>query len=182
MKGFILDEAKAFGVEGMCAIDPSLIRYSPQFRELCAQNRCGQFGKNWMCPPAVGDFQVLKARVGRYRECIVFQTIHPVSDSKDKALIQEAFRKHNEALKKIRLQLFEQHGISDLLALGGGPCRHCETCSATSNEPCRSPEQAVASLESYGIDVGALMATCNMPYSFAQKTITLVGAVFYNPE
>ncbi|HEX2966147.1 MAG TPA: DUF2284 domain-containing protein [Syntrophorhabdaceae bacterium] len=173
-------EAAAFDVAGICNIDPALVRFSLQFRDYCAQDKCGYYGKNWMCPPAVGEFEVLMARIGQYRECIVFQTIHPVQDSRDKGVIREAFRKHNEALKNIKLYICERHGVKDLLALGGGPCRQCETCSATTNQSCRNPEEAVASLESYGIDVGALMATCNMPYSFAQKTITLVGAVFYN--
>ena len=36
---------------------------SATFRDICATNACGIYGKCWMCPPDVGDIEELMAKV-----------------------------------------------------------------------------------------------------------------------
>ncbi|MDR0593549.1 MAG: DUF2284 domain-containing protein [Bifidobacteriaceae bacterium] len=38
----------------MGLLDAATLAPKPEVYEMCAANRCGQFGKNWMCPPALG--------------------------------------------------------------------------------------------------------------------------------
>jgi predicted metal-binding protein len=132
-----------------------------------------------MCPPAVGPYEKLKTKASQYKKGLVFQTVHKLSHSRDRKELRQGFKAHDEALKKIITYLRDKHGIEDMLPLGAGPCTCCEQCSALNGEACRDPDNAVASLESYGIDVGALVKMYGMPYTSGKDTVTLVGAVLY---
>jgi len=176
----LIDDILRFNVACAAMIDPTKIRYSEEFRRLCEQNKCGHYGKNWMCPPAVGPYEDLKAKANRYKGGLVFQTVHQLSHSRDRKALREAFKAHDESLNKIIKHLRDRYSIEEILPLGAGPCTYCEECAFHNGEECRFPDRAVASLESHGIDVGALMNLCGMPYKFEKHSVTLVGAVLFN--
>lgn len=177
----LITEILQFGIARAAVIDPSKIEYSEVFRRLCEQDKCGHYGKNWMCPPAVGPYADLKAKASGYKEGIVFQTVHRLSYQRDRGGLRKVFRAHDNALKKLTGYLRTGYGLKEMLSLGAGPCTYCERCAREDGKACMFPEHAVASLESYGIDVGALMKLCGMPYKFEEENVTLVGAVFYTP-
>ena len=178
----LIEEVLHFKIARAAIINPSDIQYSLEFRRFCEENKCGHYDQNWMCPPAVGAYEDLKAKAGQYKEGLLFQTVHPVSRSHDRKEIGEAFKAHDEALKKIIGHLQDRYGIRGLLPLGAGPCRYCEKCSWIDREKCRFPDQAIASMESHGIDVGALVKMCGMPYTSGENTVTFVGLVFITEE
>ena len=53
------------------------------FRDMCVSNACGMYGKCWMCPPDVGDIEVLMQEVGQYDYALVYQTVTELEDSYD---------------------------------------------------------------------------------------------------
>lgn len=179
LQNILINEILLLDVDRAAVIDPAGIRYSSEFRSLCEQDKCGHYGKNWMCPPTVGPYEELKAKASRYREGLVFQTVHQLSHSRDRKGLREAFKNHDKALQGIVAHLRDRYGIKDMLPLGAGPCTYCEKCASLDGENCRFPDHAVASLESHGIDVGALVKTCDMPYNSGKETVTFVGAVFF---
>ena len=65
-----------------------------------------------------------------------------------------------------------------VLLLGAGGCRICKTCSAVEEKPCRHPDLACPSLESYGIQVSELAQRCGMKYINGVNTVTYFGAIF----
>ena len=67
----------------------------------------------------------------------------------------------------------------DWLHLGAGGCRLCPVCAKRTNEPCRHPQDAMASLETYGVAVSELAASCGMKYINGQNTVTYFGAVLF---
>ncbi len=175
----LIDEVLGMNVAHAAVAETSVIRFSPEFRLLCEQNKCGSYNTNWMCPPLVGDFDDLKARAGQYKKCLVFQTVHNVGHSLDWAGMRKAFEVHDEALRRIVRHFTDTYGIMDLIYLGAGPCTYCRPCAATDKEECRFPDKAVASLESYGIDVGDLVKTCGIPYHHGKNTVSYVGCVLF---
>jgi len=178
----LIDEVLRFDVARAAMIDPSGIDYSSDFRRLCEENKCGHYGTNWMCPPLVGPYDACKARAGRYQIGLVFQTVHPMPNSRDWKGIRNSFNAHDRALKKVMKHLKEVYGVEDILALGAGPCTYCEKCASVEGEKCPFPDEAVPSLESHGIDVGALVHSCDIPYHNEKGTISLVGCVFFKPK
>jgi predicted metal-binding protein len=67
------------------------------------------------------------------------------------------------------------------LALSAGACSICETCTYPDGEPCRLPEKAMASLESYGIDVAQLIASSGLSYNNGPNTVSYVGVILFGP-
>lgn len=153
---------------------------SRAFRDICASNACGGYGRCWMCPPDVGDIDVLMASIRNYSHGLLFQTIAEIEDSFDFESMAEAGKAHAEVCKKVRKAA---KAISDkILFLGAGGCRMCERCAKLDNLPCRMPEEAMASMESYGIDVYKTTEPTGLKYINGQNTVTYFGLVLFNEE
>lgn len=148
-----------------------------EFREACEQNTCGQYGKCWTCPPDVGDIDELMARVRRYGQALVFQTVGLLDDSFDYEGMQAAAREHDRVTQAVFGAVMP--GLPHTLGLGAGSCQVCEVCTRVKNEPCPWPEKAVPSLEAHGVAVSELAPLCGMNYINGQNTVTYFGAVLY---
>ena len=152
-----------------------------KFREMCASNLCGNYGKCWTCPPDIGSIESLINELSAYKNVLVYQTVGELEDSYDFESMMDACDKHNLLAQNIR-KLFDLYKNLKTLHLGAGGCHICETCAKKTNEPCRHPELALASLEAYGINVSKLAETSGMKYINGQNTVTYFGAVFYNED
>ncbi len=151
------------------------IPFEPSLVELCKMNQCGNYGKCWVCPPYVGETDSLIAKAKAYSEIYVFQKIYHLSDSFD----FEGMTKGADDFKKLTNVIFEfcKKNLSDFLMLGAGGCRICEKCAVQDHLPCRFPEKAYPSLESYGIQVSALAKECGLNYINGQNTVTYFGGI-----
>ena len=89
----------------------------------------------------------------------------------------EAGQFHNDLVQNVRA-LFGKYG-QKALHLGAGGCRLCPVCGKKTGEPCRFPHKALASLESYGINVSKLAAQCGMRYINGENTVTYFGAALF---
>jgi predicted metal-binding protein len=176
----LVDEVKALNVKNASMVDASVIQYSKEFRQLCAQNKCGYYGKNWMCPPAVGTFDDLKEKASRYKWGLIFQTVHKLSKRFDFEGMNEAARIHEKIARKVQNLILDRAGTKEVLPLGAGPCKFCATCTYLDGEACRFPDKAMASVESYGIDVAALLKACGMPYHNGKETVSYVGCILFS--
>ena len=146
------------------------------FRDMCASNACGVYGKCWMCPPDVGDIEVLMQEVGQYDYALVYQTVTELEDSYDFEGMIEAKKKSYPLAQGLR-KTFDDPKFAKVLHLGAGGCGVCKVCAKRTSEPCRYPERAMPSLEAYGINVSALAKSAGMKYINGQDTVTYFGAV-----
>ncbi|MBR6049712.1 MAG: DUF2284 domain-containing protein, partial [Clostridia bacterium] len=53
------------------------------FRDICATNSCGVYGKCWMCPPDIGEIHELMKVIRSYTHVLVYQTVSQLEDSFD---------------------------------------------------------------------------------------------------
>ncbi|MEG0146307.1 MAG: DUF2284 domain-containing protein, partial [Clostridia bacterium] len=65
------------------------------------------------------------------------------------------------------------------LVLGSGGCGRCETCAKAEHLPCRFPNDALSSLEGYGVNVYQAACNAGLPYINGQNTVTYFGLVLY---
>ena len=149
---------------------------------MCRSNACGMYGRCYMCPPDLGDIEVLMAEVGAYDYALVYQTVTELEDSYDFEGMMEAQRGLYDVTRKLRSYFARDLGLSSVLHLGAGGCGVCETCAKRTGEPCRSPELATPSLEGYGVNVSELARVAGMKYINGQDTVTYFGAVLFNGE
>ena len=175
------DAAISLGATRANVIDASRIITDKAFRGMCESNACGVYGKCWMCPPDVGDIDVLMAEVVKYEYALVYQTITELEDSFDFEGMIEAKKKSYPLAQGLR-KVFADAKLDNVLHLGAGGCGVCEECTKRTDEPCRHPELAMPSLEAYGINVSQLAAVSDMKYINGQDTVTYFGAVLFNVE
>lgn len=155
------------------------IEFTPVFRKMCESNACGMYGRSWMCPPCVGPVEELIAKARTYRKALVYQTVDALEDSYDFEGMMEAGRRMNDLTQRIRSELGQQFGAGALHLAAGG-CRLCPVCAKQTDEPCRFPDKALASLEAYGINVSSLAALAGMKYINGPDTVTYFGAVLFD--
>lgn len=180
MMEFAQLEAKVLSLGAYRAkvIEVSSVETDASFRDMCARNACGLWGKCWTCPPDVGDIGTMMGRLRTYTHVLVYQTIGQLEDSYDFDNMILAGNTHNVLAQSLR-SVFREAGISDPLHLGAGGCRVCKVCAKRTGEPCRHPELAMSSLEAYGINVSRLAPAAGMKYTNGSNTVTFFGAVFF---
>ena len=175
----MIAEALSLGAFKANVIEAKGIKTDRVFRDMCASNSCGMYGKCYMCPPDVGDIDKLMAEIGDYDYSIVYQTVTELEDSFDFEGMIEAKKKSYPLAQSLR-KVFVDMNVTKVLHLGAGGCGVCKTCAKRTGEPCRFPKKAMPSLEAYGINVSELAKASDMKYINGQNTVTYFGAVLFS--
>lgn len=154
---------------------------SAVFRDICASNTCGGYGKCWMCPPDIGPVEELMKQVQRYSFGLLYQTIGQLEDSFDLEGINEATRVHTRTSQKLQ-QLIAPRMEEEFLHLSCGGCHLCERCAKQDDQPCRQPDRALSSMEGYGIDVYNTTKGTGLKYINGPDTVTYFGMVLFGGQ
>ena len=174
----LAEQVRGLGAYKAGVVDLQDVRFDRAFRAMCETNACGNYGKCWMCPPDAGDIDALMNEAQSYQKALVYQTVGKLEDSYDFEGMMEAARLHNE-LSRALAKWFATLPFAKKLHLGAGGCHMCGVCTKRTNEPCRHPELAMPSLETYGINVSELAASSGMKYINGQNTVTYFGALLF---
>ena len=171
----LMSKIQALGADCVGLVPVAEIAFEPAFRQMCESNACGMYGQSWMCPPEVGEIHALIEQARQYESAVVFQTVDKLVDSYDFEGMMAAGDRMNRLLQEIRKLLPPE---TETMLLGAGGCRRCQRCAKQDQLPCRFPDQALASLEAYGINVSVLAQQAGMPYVHGPNTVTYFGAAF----
>ncbi len=177
----LMNAALSLGATRAACLPVKDVVLSASFRDICASNACGFFDKCYMCPPDVGDIHELMARIGTYDCAVLYQSVHALEDSYDYEGMVEAGARHCALSQALEKEL-RARGEKNYLHLSAGGCRVCKTCMKRENQPCRFPDKAMASLESYGIDVYNTAKNANLKYVNGQNTVTYFGMVLWRED
>ena len=175
----MIEKVMSLGAFKAAVIPVSDIKTDVYFRTLCENNLCGRYGKCWTCPPAAGDINELIEKIREFKYAFVYQTVSELEDSFDIEGMTEAAARHNELMQTLHSVYSEENIGGKALHLGAGGCHVCERCSKMDDQPCRYPEKAISSLETYGINVSELAKSCGMKYINGQNTVTYFGAILF---
>lgn len=132
------------------------------FAGLCKE--CPRYGKAWACPPFDYDPENVMAH---YTRIILTSTeIRPIEQGLPESRARDVIRHARGRIERALLQIEKETGG---LAFGfAGGCLSCEegSCTRLCGKPCRFPQLARPSLESYGFDI-----TKTLEVVFAQKIL-----------
>ncbi|MBI4856434.1 MAG: DUF2284 domain-containing protein [Acetobacterium woodii] len=157
--------------------DLNTIHITQEVRDRCADNYCGFYGKNHMCPPAVGDLDHYQQLIQGYCRGLVFSKAYPVKSRYDYQSMVDAGIAFREEIQAIN-RLAKSDG-RDCLFFSAGTCSICGSCAILTDEPCRFPEDAIPSLEAAGIDVVGLSRSLGMTYNNGADKVTYFGLVLH---
>lgn len=174
----LIEMAKSSGADAAAAIIQADIRYDRGFRQICEKNGCGNYGMCHMCPPAIGEIDMLMKRAQTFPYAVLYQTVHPIEDSFDIAGMQAAAREHGQSGRTVQRGL-RQVVSTPWLHLGTGNCGLCDRCAKRDDLPCRYPNEALPSLEAYGIFVSETAENAGLNYINGTNTVTYFGMILF---
>ena len=165
----LLVKAEECGFSHVGKLDASTIELRNEVREMCASNKCTAYGTNWCCPPAIGDLDACREKIGRYKKGILVQTTGELEDELDGETMMETEAEHRKHFETLRDELLKEW--PNLLACGAGTCTRCKKCTYP-DQPCRFPDNTFASMEAYGMLVTQVCQSNGLPYYYGPLTIT----------
>jgi predicted metal-binding protein len=161
-------------------LDTSVIQFHEDFRKACEKNFCRKYDTNWMGPPAIGPIRELEQRARRFRKGLLFQSVHAVKSNFDMKGMIEAAKEHEKVFRRLLAGIKSAYPSEEILPLNAGCCSVCEKCAYLDQEPCRFPDQAVSSVEAYGMNVIALEKSAGLPYYNGKNSVTYVGLILFD--
>ena len=161
-------------------LDTASIQFHEDFRKACEKNICRRYDSNWMGPPAIGPIAELRQKAVRYRQGLLFQTVHTVASNFDMKGMLAAAKVHEAIFRTLLAGIRKEFPELEILPLNAGCCSLCEQCGYLTQEPCRHPDQAVSSVEAYGINVIALQKSAGLPYYKGKESVIYVGLILFN--
>lgn len=168
----ILDLARAAGFSAaLCATADIPVDHS--FRRYCEENLCGQYGRNYGCPPRCGTPAEMEARLRVPGCALVLQSTWPIADYTDSAAITQAKIAHNTASCAL-LQRLAAEGVRGFM-VGCSGCTLCEECALTRGAPCVYPQRCYACMSAYCVHVRELVAGCGLRYDCADGNLRMFG-------
>jgi predicted metal-binding protein len=174
----IMELALSQGAGKAATLSQKDIVFDTMFRDICKSNGCGNYGKCYMCPPDVGEIGELIEKARAFSNAVMYQAVYAIEDSFDFEGMQEAGKAFNLCARGIQEKTKETFHIP-FLHLAAGGCRTCETCAKRDHLPCRSPGYALASLESYGVDVYRTSSCAGLKYTNGANTVTYFGMLLF---
>lgn len=165
------------GFEHCCRLNTTALRCLPEVREMCAADKCGAYGKSWVCPPACGSLEHCARRIASYSGGVLVQTVGALEDDFDTDGIAAAQRLHKRRFEALVRQIRQLS--TDCLPLSAGSCTRCEVCTYP-DRPCRFPDKRLSSMEAYGLLVSEVCKASGLPYYRGEKTITFTSCILIN--
>lgn len=150
------------------------LRFLPEVREMCAADRCRNYGKSWTCPPYCGTLEEISARAAQYKRGILVQTTGIMEDDFDIECMMETEQRQKECFFRLVEEVRTRY--PNCLPMSSGACAVCKTCTCP-DEPCRFPARAIPSMEAYGLVVSEVCEGAGMPYYYGSKTITYTSCI-----
>ena len=144
----LIDIALDAGAKKATVIDAKNVVLSATFRDICASNGCGKYGRCWMCPPDIGEIETLMAEVRKYKHGLLYQTIADIEDSFDIEGMQEAGQAHawlSQRIEAFLMPVLKSICISPAAAAAcaNAAPRWMASPAANPSRPCR-PWRATA--------------------------------------
>ena len=170
--------ARQLGIEPCLEFSPELLVPEQRIRDLCFENKCGNYGGNYMCPPHVGSIGEIKAWLTKFERGVLFQYSKPLDVRNDnEGVRQTKIDFHNKILRLE--ESLRNEGIEQVWGMIGGSCELCEVCQAKLGEPCPYPDKARMSLASMAIDVLSFLDKFGLDNKFHPDKITWTGCILF---
>lgn len=159
-------------------IGTEALTFIHSLRACCEANECGNYGRNYACPPDCGSPGEMEARVRKYRRALVLQTIQAVDDIMDSAQTKEAKKFHNMISWEL-IEGLRENGIEGLPVMAG-PCSVCSVCARIEGKACRFPEKIASCLSAYCIHAADMAEKCGMEYWCGMNRVAFFSIYLFN--
>lgn len=172
------EAALAGGFTGAEIIKTEELTFIHSLRACCEADECGNYGRNYGCPPDCGSPEEMEARVRKYQKALVLQTIQQVDDIMDSGQTKEAKKFHNMISWEL-VRMLRENGTEGLPIMAG-PCSACSVCARIEGKPCRFPEKVASCLSAYCIHAAEMAEKCGMDYWCGMNQVAFFSMYLFN--
>jgi len=171
--------AEESGFTNFAPMDVNKLEFLQEIRDMCNAQQCKNYDTSWSCPPACAPIEDMQLSVKKYTKGILVQTVGDLEDSFDWDGIMETGARHKINFRKMREVL--NRSFSDLMALGAGECKVCETCTYP-DKPCRYPDKMETSMEACGLFVSRVCTDNDLAYNYGPDKIAFTSCFLLKEE
>lgn len=175
----ILRLAWESGFSAVSIIDTKDFIFVPEYRRFCEENRCGNYGKNYGCPPVCGTPEEMRDKVLCYKRGLVLQSKRTMKNVFD-PVETKRLKKEHTALTLRLIQILEEEGLGGGHPIMAGPCNLCETCHMAQGRPCPHERQQFSCLSAYCIDAGRMAQKCGMEMSWSGDMVSFFSVYLFD--
>ena len=68
----VADFAQELGIETCYEFDSNVLVPTERIRAFCQQNKCGDYGNNYMCPPNVGTLEEMSLKLREFKSVVCY--------------------------------------------------------------------------------------------------------------
>jgi len=144
-------------------LDIATLEFLQDVRDMCNPKQCEKYNTSWSCPPACASLEEMREKVKKYSCGLIVQTVGDLEDSYDWEGIMDVGARQKANFAKMREELEKEYG--DVLAMGSGSCKLCETCTYP-DAPCLFPDRMQVSMEACGLFVSKVCTDNNLAYNY----------------
>ena len=152
------------------------IPLNAEFVKYCEENRCGNYGSNYACPPDCGTPEEMRQKLLSADLALVLQSQWDIPGYGTPE-IQLVKTKHTNAVRSLMVEL-RQKGY-DVFGMGYGGCGLCAPCKRMEGKPCAFPELCMSCLSAYCVDAAKLADRCDLPFAWNPKKLHLFGMILF---
>ena len=173
----ILSLAVSFGFKAAFAT-PEDIPIVPEYRGYCAENRCGQFGANYSCPPSCGSVESMHNSLLGEEKALILSSVWDIDGYQDAVSIKKGAFAHNTKTLRLLARLRDE-GF-DGFVVGAGNCTLCSSCRMSLGEPCLRPSERFSCMSAYCVDVARLAEKCGLDFLWDPAKLHSYGMILFH--
>jgi len=170
--------AHQLGIQTCSEFDSDALVPEERIRDLCLENKCGNYYHNYMCPPYVGSVEEIRIKLKQFKRGVLLQYAKSLDIRGDREGVRQTKVDFHHKIIQIE-EFLRKEGINQVWGMIGGSCELCDVCKAKIGEPCPYPDKARTSLEAIAIDVLALLDKFGLDSKFHADKITWTGCVLF---
>jgi len=178
----LLEIAVETGFNAAAVISTKDFVFVPEYRKYCEDNLCGNYNKNYGCPPYCGTVEEMQAKACRFEKALVLQTQVTAKDIYDPAETKTYKMQHTAKTRKLMRSLEEKGFVEKGLPIMAGPCNLCTSCNMPQGTPCPHGEEQFSCLSAYCIDVGKLAESCQMEISWRGNVVYFFSMYLFDEK
>lgn len=153
------------------------------YRRFCEENRCGNFGKNYSCPPYSGTVAEMHERMQQFTRALILRSDYTDIDAWDEAAMVKLKREHNLRTREMVNTIKKEEkleSLKDYLLMTAGPCSFCEHCLMPEKIPCPFVEERASCMSAYSVDVALMAEKAGWTLSWDRDKTSLFSLFLWN--
>ena len=174
----VVEFASQLGIQTCLEFRSEILAPEERIRAFCLENKCGNYGNNYMCPPYVGSLEEIRIRLKKFKRGVLMQYARCLDVRGDREGVRQTKVDFHNKILGVE-EFLRGMGINQVWGMIGGSCGLCDVCRAEVSEPCPYPDKARSSLEAIAVDVLALLDKLGLDSKFHADRITWTGCALF---